>query len=160
MSRVQPNAPQGHVLGQRYEAVKDSGARQDFDTGARRDTQDDKPRYGLVSIPALTRLAWHYTNGAKKYGENNWTKGMPYSRFFESTFRHLAAWATGDESEDHLAAVAWNAFAIMHFQETGRDLELNDMFAYTAQDQIPSNQKKVVDDPVTTILSPPAGVGG
>lgn len=121
-------------LARRFDAVQDSGARQDFDTGARRDTQDDKPRFGLIPLAPLTRLAWHFTNGAKKYGENNWTKGMPYSRFYESTYRHLVAWANGDESEDHLAAVAWNAFAVMHFQETGQDERFNDMAEYTARD--------------------------
>lgn len=153
----------GHVLGQRFEKVQDSGERQDFDTGARRDTQDGKPRYGLISVPALTRLAWHYTNGAKKYGENNWTKGMPYSRFYESTYRHLVAWAAGDESEDHLAAVAWNAFALMHFQEVGRDTELNDMLEYTARDQVTElneDEDKDDDAPLLPDALRPAGWGG
>ena len=34
-----------------------------------------------------------------------------------------------DESEDHLAAIAWNAFAIMHHQEL-RELEWDDMAHY------------------------------
>lgn len=102
-----------------FSTVNDSGKRQDFDTGARRDTQDDKPRFDLIPLAPLRRLAMHYTNGAKKYGEHNWTKGMPISRFYGSMFRHLFSWAIGDRSEDHLAAVAWNAFALMHFEEKG-----------------------------------------
>jgi hypothetical protein len=45
--------------------TKDSGQRQAFDTGAVRDVQDDKPRYELVSVPALTRLAALYARGAQ-----------------------------------------------------------------------------------------------
>src|SRR2546426_2558799 len=72
-----------------FSEVRDSGKRQEFESGARRDTQDDKPRYGLVPPGPLRRLAMHYTNGAKKYGENNWTKGMPCSRSWESLERHV-----------------------------------------------------------------------
>lgn len=111
-----------------YTEVKDSGQRQDFETGARRDTQDDKPRYGLIPPYPLYRLAMHYTNGAKKYGENNWTKGMPMSRTWESLERHVQAYKDGDESEDHLAAIAWNAFALMWYAE--RMPETNDLAEY------------------------------
>lgn len=99
-----------------FDEVKDSGKRQEFATGARRDTQENKPRYDLIPLHPLYRLAMHYTNGAVKYGEHNWTKGMELSRFYASLFRHMTAWAEGDRSEDHLGAVAWNAFALMHFE--------------------------------------------
>ncbi len=54
-----------------FNAVKDSGERQEFDTGARRDTQDGKVLYGLIPPYPLKRLAQHYTNGAVKYGDIN-----------------------------------------------------------------------------------------
>jgi hypothetical protein len=111
-----------------YTEVKDSGQRENFETGARRDTQDDKPRYGLIPSYPLYRLAMHYTNGAKKYGENNWIKGMPMSRTWESLERHVQAYKDGDQSEDHLAAIAWNAFALMWYAE--RMPELNDLAEY------------------------------
>jgi hypothetical protein len=123
-----------------WEEVKDSGKRQEFDTGARRDTQDGKPRYDLIPLSPLTRLAMHYTNGAVKYGESNWTKGMPLSRFYASLFRHLISWARGDRAEDHMAAVAWNAFAIMHFEDKGgfspSGEQLNDMAVHRG-DEVP-----------------------
>jgi len=31
-----------------------------------------------------------------------------------------------DDSEDHLAAIAWNAFALMHHQELKEDEQLDD----------------------------------
>lgn len=105
--------------------TKDSGERQDFDTGARRDVQTGKPRFDLIPTVSLTRLANLYAAGAEKYGDNNWQKGMPVSRCYASAFRHLIQWAEGDRDEDHAAAVAWNMFAIMHYEDTMP--ELNDM---------------------------------
>jgi hypothetical protein len=105
-----------------FNEVKDSGAREEFETGARRDTQDGKPRFGLIPAYPLRRLAMHYTNGAKKYGENNWTKGILASRTWESLERHIEAYKEGDKSEDHLAAVAWNAFALIWTEKFRPDL--------------------------------------
>ena len=99
--------------------VKDSGAREAFDTGAQRDTADDKPRMSLLSWPALIRVAWVYTRGAKKYGEGNWTKGMPYSRYLDSALRHISSWVMGKTDEDHLAMAVWNLMAILHHEEVG-----------------------------------------
>lgn len=99
--------------------VKDSGARQEFDTGARRDSQEDKPRISLVSPWAIERIAWVYTRGAVKYGDHNWQKGMPYSRYLDSVERHILAYKKGETDEDHLAMAAWNLMAIIHHQEAG-----------------------------------------
>jgi hypothetical protein len=101
------------VSAEEFTHVNDSGAREEFESGARRDTQDGKPRFGLIPTYPLKRLAMHYTNGAVKYGENNWTKGIQSSRTWESLERHVQAYKEGDKSEDHLAAIAWNAFAII-----------------------------------------------
>jgi hypothetical protein len=96
--------------------TKDSGARQEFETGARRDTQDDKPRFDLIPTASLERLAGLYGRGAEKYGPYNWARGIPVSRNIASLERHLQQYKRGDRDEDHLAAVAWNAFAIMHYE--------------------------------------------
>ena len=98
----------------RYTDVKDSGAREEFSTGSRRDTQDGKGRFDLISPIALRRLAVHYENGSRKYGDRNWEKGQPLGRYVSSGMRHWLALLEGDHSEDHAAAVAWNAFAFIH----------------------------------------------
>lgn len=120
-----------------YTEVKDSGERQEFDTGSRRDTQEGKPRLSLVPPGPLARLAMHYTNGAKKYGDGNWTLGQPASRFTDSLGRHFLAFLEGDQGEDHLAAIAWNAFALMYFQDRDwlapNGADLNDMKAQWGQ---------------------------
>jgi hypothetical protein len=81
----------------------------------------------LIPPKALLRVAQLYERGAKKYGENNWEKGMNFARLTESMLRHGQQWLEGDRQEDHLAAVVFNAFAMMHFQEIGREQELNDL---------------------------------
>lgn len=101
--------------------TKDSGERQKFDTGAQRDTQTGKPRYDLIPLTGLTRLADLYARGAEKYDDDNWKKGIPYSRCYASMFRHMIQFLSGDETEDHMAAVAWNAMAIMHYECTERE---------------------------------------
>ena len=94
-----------------FDDVKDSGKRQEFETGSKRDTRDGKGRFDLIPPYALTRLARHYENGAKKYGDRNWEKGQPLARYLDSMIRHAYKFLGGSREEDHLAAVAWNALA-------------------------------------------------
>ncbi len=106
--------------------TKDSGERQEFSTGMVRDIQTGKPRFDLIPPEGLRRLADLYARGAEKYGDDNWKKGQPFSRTYASLFRHMIQWREGDRSEDHLAAVAWNAMTLMFYEENLP--ELNDLF--------------------------------
>lgn len=100
-----------------YNSIQDSGVREEFSTGSRRDTQQGKGRYDLLPPIALQRLAVHYENGAAKYGDHNWRKGQPLSRYFSSALRHLFKWSMGYSDEDHLAAAIWNVAAILETEE-------------------------------------------
>lgn len=100
----------------KYE-VKDSGERQQFSTGAVRDTATDKARPDLISPFFLERLGHHLRKGAIKYSAWNWAKGIPNSRCYESAMRHLMQFAQGDIDEDHLSAAAFNIMVIIHNQE-------------------------------------------
>lgn len=105
-----------------YEKVKDSGNRQKFESGAVRDIQEGKGRFDLIPPIAIKRLAKHYENGSKKYGDRNWEKGIPVSRCMDSCFRHLYNYMAGDYEEDHLAAAMWNIAAIMHYEKYNTDM--------------------------------------
>lgn len=131
--------------------VRDSGERQDFETGARRDSQEDKPRLSLVSPWALVRIAWVYTRGAKKYGEHNWQKGMPYSRYLDSAERHLIAWKQGEKTEDHLAMACWNLMAIMHHEEQGPE-GLDDVHGSFDETPIPQLLTKIPLLPIQRVI--------
>lgn len=97
--------------------TKDSGERVEFPTGSSRDVETGKGRYDLLPPLAIRRLAKLYERGAKKYGDHNWRKGQPMSRVLSSLLRHAFQFAEGDGSEDHLAAVVWNACGLMYVSE-------------------------------------------
>lgn len=93
--------------------TKDSGAREQFQSGMQRDTQEAKPRYDLIWRPGLKRLAYLYYRGSLKYNERNWQKANSQSeldRFVASANRHFEQWFEGDRTEDHMAAVIFNLF--------------------------------------------------
>jgi len=104
--------------------VKDSGYRQEFPTGARRDTQEGKGRFDLLPCHAITRLAKHFENGAKKYGDSNWRKGIPLNRYLDSALRHLFKFADGERDEDHAIAAAWNLLCLIETEKMINDGEL------------------------------------
>jgi hypothetical protein len=92
--------------------VKDSGERQQFDSGMQRDVTTGKPRFDLCfDGPMMTRYAEHLRKGAEKYEPRNWMKASGVAemeRFRESAARHFAQWMAGDTDEDHAAAVMFN----------------------------------------------------
>lgn len=57
---------------------------------------------------AILEVAKHFEAGAKKYGENNWQKGLPPSCYIDSTIRHYLKYRRGDDDEPHNRAVLWN----------------------------------------------------
>lgn len=93
-------------------AVKDSGERQQFDSGMVRDVTTGKINYALVfDGPMLERWAAHLTKGAVKYEDRNWMRAtgpLELERFRESAARHFVQWMRGDVDEDHAAAVLFN----------------------------------------------------
>lgn len=97
--------------------MHDSGKRESFETGAVRDIRTGKGRYDLIPGKPLHRLAVLYEKGAEKYADRNWEKGMQFSRTLDSLQRHANSYKMGMRDEDHLAAIAWNAFALMFYEE-------------------------------------------
>lgn len=140
-------------------AIKDSGERSEFATGAVRDIQKGKGRCDLMPLDVIadcyhiffpdpddvtgdiftalylftqTGNARHLVNalnykepfdgwsdmflevskqfeeGAEKYGENNWKKGLPVKCYINSAVRHYLKWLRGDQDEPHDRAYCWN----------------------------------------------------
>jgi len=107
-----------------FTSVKDSGKRQEFETGSRRDSREGKGRFDLLPPYAITRLAIHFENGATKYGDGNYLKGQPTHRYMESALRHLFKYIDGDREEDHLSASAWNILALISTEKLCREDQL------------------------------------
>jgi hypothetical protein len=115
-------------------ALEDKGERISYgENKAVREPSTGKGRYDLISPFALKRIAIHYENGAKKYADRNWERGMPFSRCIDSAKRHLDQYVMGEKNEDHLSAAIWNLMAILHFEELGKE-ELNDLPKYKGED--------------------------
>ncbi len=135
-------------------AIKDSGIRREFDSGAVRDIQEGKGRCDLLPLDVAASLSYgdfariltaierfkicgevsylrgaidtfsrirygdifsmlleaskHFEEGAKKYGEYNWQKGIPVHCYIDSAVRHFLKWLRGDEDEPHDRAFCWN----------------------------------------------------
>ena len=56
----------------------------------------------------IARVARHFENGLKKYGENNWRKGIPCKSYVDSAVRHYFKWQLKEIDEDHESAFYWN----------------------------------------------------
>ena len=50
----------------------------------------------------------HFEEGCKKYGENNWRKGIPAHCYIDSGVRHYLKWLRGSKDEPHHRAFIWN----------------------------------------------------
>ena len=92
--------------------LPDSGERSEFKTGAVRDASKGKGIPSAIPTRALLKLAKRFEDGAAKYDRDNWKQGIPISRYIDSLYRHLWAFMDGDDTEDHLGAVIWNAVCL------------------------------------------------
>jgi len=88
-----------------------------FEGGATRSDSTGKGRFDLIPSGPLKRLAVRYEEGGRQHGDENWKNGQPMTRIFSALIRHAYQWQDGQDDEDHLAAVAWNVFALMYFEE-------------------------------------------
>ena len=56
----------------------------------------------------LLETAKHFEQGAKKYGDYNWQKGIPVKSYIDSAVRHYLKHLRGDADERHDRAFVWN----------------------------------------------------
>lgn len=89
---------------------------------------DDKLRLDLIPVEALIELARVYSMGAIKYDDDNWRKGMPWSKCIRATLSHFFKWRSGQVIDPetgchHLAQVAWNALTLLVYElnKSGKD---------------------------------------
>lgn len=59
----------------------------------------------------MLEVAIHFEEGAKKYGEHNWEKGLPLESYIDSATRHLMKHVSGMTDERHDRAFIWNVLA-------------------------------------------------
>lgn len=80
-----------------------------------------KIRYDNDYTQMYLELAQHFEAGAKKYGDNNWQKGIPTRYYIASATGHYLKWLRGDTDEAHDRAFVWNLicciWTCMHMPE-------------------------------------------
>ena len=67
-----------------------------------------KKAYGGSYETMFLEVAKHFEEGALKYGENNWQKGLPVNCYLDSAIRHYLKYRRGDQDEPHDRAFVWN----------------------------------------------------
>lgn len=69
---------------------------------------------GYESVTRMCiELSIHYEQGARKYAERNWEKGIPAHCFVDSALRHLFKWYDCWDDEPHDRAFLWNIFGLL-----------------------------------------------
>ena len=68
-------------------------------------------------INAIIEVSKHYSDGAKKYKERNWEKGIPLHCYIDSGVRHYLKWQRGDIDEPHDRAFMWNMLGALWTHE-------------------------------------------
>lgn len=94
---------------------------------------EGKTRMDLITPEMLRALADPLTFGASKYSDNNWRKGIAYSRVLGAAMRHLTLWTEGvniDEESglNHLDQAMLNLGFLATFEREGRGEELDDIY--------------------------------
>lgn len=105
--------------------TKDDGIIRKFETGATRDTAQDKLDYeGFLSPTALKAFAeYMHKNRLQSDGSlrdsDNWQKGIPEDVYMKSMFRHfMAVWEShrglNDNMIENLCALFFNVQGMLH----------------------------------------------
>lgn len=88
-------------------------------SGAR--SSEQAPRYDLIPRVALEREARRMAEGAAAHGENNYQKGKGDEAYMQErinhAIEHLLRYASGDRSDDHLAAVRANCGMLIWLED-------------------------------------------
>lgn len=79
-------------------------------------------KYYPSRADAILDVAKQYEEGAKKYAERNWEKGIPLHCYIDSGVRHLLKFIRGDKDEPHDRAFMWNMFGALWTHENHPEL--------------------------------------
>ncbi len=81
---------------------------------------EGKIRHDLIPAYAINEIAKVFTQGAEKYGENNYRKGMPWSKVLASLKRHINSLELGEDFDSesgcyHAAHAATNLIFLLEY---------------------------------------------
>ena len=81
-----------------------------------------KEHRGMDTYTSLLEVAKHFEDGATKYGDRNWEKGIPVHCYIDSAVRHFLKHYRGDKDEPHDRAFMWNILCAMWTHENHPEL--------------------------------------
>jgi hypothetical protein len=70
----------------------------------------------------IIEVSKQFEDGAHKYGDRNWEKGIPLHCYIDSALRHYFKYRRGDKDEPHNRAFVWNLLCAMWTQEHKPDM--------------------------------------
>ena len=98
--------------------------------------------YCNVDLPTMfLEVSKHFEEGAKKYGEYNWQKGIPTHCYIDSAVRHYLKYLRGDKDEPHDRAFVWNILCCIW--TCVHKPELNDYLKKDSKDKTEMTKKTV-----------------
>ncbi len=111
---------------------------------------ESKRRMDLIPVSLLNGLAKVLEFGAKKYGDNNWRKGLAWSRVYAALQRHLTDFWAGEDIDPesrlpHLYHAACNLAFLIEYFEKNKDLD-DRIFHYSLEEGFTVNELKAMTE--------------
>lgn len=92
-----------------------------------------------IDLPTIIiEVSKQFEDGAKKYAENNWMKGIPLHCYIDSGTRHFLKFLRGDTDEPHDRAFVWNMLCAVWTLENRPEMDDIEVFQ-----QIKSEEEEV-----------------
>ena len=87
-----------------------------------------KARWDLLPMDALAEIVAVYTYGARKYDDQNWRKGISYSRIIGAILRHFTSFCLREEKDPesglpHLAHAGWGILTLIWYCKHRREFD-------------------------------------
>lgn len=77
---------------------------------------------GWMLGECIMEVSKHYEEGAKKYGERNWEKGIPLHCYIDSGVRHFLKYIDNWQDEPHDRAFVWNMLGALWTIQNKKEL--------------------------------------
>ena len=74
---------------------------------------DDYPNGVDYLATSFLEVSKQYEDGARKYADDNWRKGISTHCYLDSAIRHYFKWLRGDKDEPHDRAFMWNILSLI-----------------------------------------------
>ena len=79
--------------------------------------------HGWSDAESMLELSKHFSEGMKKYGKDNWKKGIPISSYMDSGIRHYLKVKAGWTDEFHDRSFVWNMMCAIWTMNNKPDLD-------------------------------------